>query len=313
MIQINSNHATTMHYWCMFAITVLLSSNHDVAVVTAEGIRTHPLRRAAEQQPPEHRHLTECESFRACYLVNIETRQETKLIPGKSAENTVALDVTNHPRGYSIRCDVTDTSQGELDFIQFLYDDMVHEEFGLPRYMFGDSDMGDWINPVPYLQSCGRKVIQIQGHVWSKKCFDRTFYINMKCSDRDTCPNAITNLILVDTIQRTDIMELTDYSIQSTMPRNQLNIRAVPNDCVPKTTESVKFIFNNNTIVRCEKYIPYALFGDPSPMDRIPDGSHYNAKPISMGTHTITAIPYTGEACSGTKGTAFTRTFTVTA
>lgn len=294
----------------ILATTILLSSH---AVVNSEGIRTNTLRRVEHhpQQDQEQRHLTVCDPFRACYLVNIETRAEAKLIPGKQADNTVSLDLLNNPRGYSVRCDVTDTPTGESDFIQFIYDNMVQEEFGLPRYMNGDSDMGDWINPVPYLQTCGPKVLKIQGHVWSKKCFDRTFNINMKCPDSDTCPNAITNLILVDAVQRTDIMELTDYSIQATMPGNKFNIRAVPNDCVPKTTDSVKFIFDG-AIVRCEKYVPYALYGDPSTTDRIPDGSKYNGKPISIGTHTITAIPYTGEACSGTPGAAFTRTFTVT-
>jgi hypothetical protein len=53
------------------------------------------------------------------------------------------------------------------------------------------------------------------------------------------------------------------------------------------------------------------LYGDPSTTDRIPNGSKYNGRPFSIGTHTITAIPYSGEKCSGTRGTALTRTFTV--
>ena len=257
----------------------------------------------------QRRHLTDCDSLQACYLVNIESRTEIKLVSGKN--NTARLDLKKYPRGYSIRCDVTDTPNGELDFIKFMYQDVVHEEFGLPRFMNGDSNMGDWINPVNYLQSCGRKTVRVQGHVWSKQCFDHTYSIHLTCPSTDTtCPTSITNLILVDAVQRTDIMELTDFSVRSIRNNQKLNIRAVPNDCVPKTTESVQFRFNN-TIIRCEKYVPYALFGDPSTTDRIPNGSKYNGRPISVGTHTITAVPYTGEACTGTKGTPLTRTFTV--
>jgi hypothetical protein len=235
---------TTMYCLYILATTIMFLSSLVVMVTAAtataeaEGSRTN----IASSQPQQHlRHLTECDALRACYLVNIETRNEMKLIPGNQSNNTALLDLSKYPRGYSIRCDVTDTPHGESDFIKFIYDDMEHDEFALPRYMYGDSDMGDWINPVPYLQSCGRKTVRVQGHVWSKQCFDRTYSINMKCPISDTCPAVITNLILVDAVQRTDIMELSDYSIRSTM-------RAVPKECAPKTTESVQFIFDDQIV-----------------------------------------------------------------
>jgi hypothetical protein len=119
------------------------------------------------------RDLTVCDTLKACYLVNIKTRNETLL----DGYDSFTLDPTNEC-GYSIRCDVNGVN--ELDFIKFKYNNTVKEEFGLPRYMFGDAGKGEYINAVDYLSTCGRKSLTVDGHVWSHKCFTKKFNINVK-------------------------------------------------------------------------------------------------------------------------------------
>jgi hypothetical protein len=94
----------------------------------------------------------------------------------------------NNDHGYSIRCDVDGTPGAETNFIKFLYEQNVQDEFGLPRYMNGDSDAGAWINPVSYLETCGRKKLAIEGHVWSKLCFTKEYLTNIQKSDGSCGP-----------------------------------------------------------------------------------------------------------------------------
>ena len=87
--------------------------------------------------------------------------------------------------GYSIRCDVN--GDNELHFIKFFYDGIVQDEFGLPRYMSGDSDSGAFINKADYISTCGLKTIKIEGHVWDSKCFENEFVIDVANSDGTPC------------------------------------------------------------------------------------------------------------------------------
>ena len=130
----------------------------------------------------QSRELTVCDTLDACYLVNIKTRAEVKLDGSDSLE----LDESND-RGYSIRCDVSGNQGAELDFIKFFYDGTTQEEFGEPRYMFGDSDAGAFINPVEYLSTCGTKTVKIEGSVWSNSCFTKEFTIDVTNSGGKPC------------------------------------------------------------------------------------------------------------------------------
>jgi hypothetical protein len=127
------------------------------------------------------RDLTVCDTLKACYFINLQTREETQL----TGNDSFQFDVTNE-HGYSVRCDVSGTN-GESDYIKFIYDGKVQDEFGLPRYMNGDSDAGAWVNPVPYLATCGKKTLKIEGHVWSSLCFEKTYSIEMKYADGQVC------------------------------------------------------------------------------------------------------------------------------
>jgi hypothetical protein len=127
--------------------------------------------------------LPVCDTLQACYLVNLKTRAEFIL----TGIDSYVLDSGND-RGYSIRCDVSGTQGAESDFIKFAYDTVVHDEFGLPRFMGGDSNAGEWVNPVPYLGTCGSKTVRIEGHVWSNMCFSKQYIINVEKADGSCNP-----------------------------------------------------------------------------------------------------------------------------
>ena len=129
------------------------------------------------------RELNVCDTLKACYLVNIKTRNETLL----DGFDSFVIDPTNE-QGYTVRCDVNGVN--ESHFIKFMYNNKVHDEFGQPRYMFGSSDNEKYINKVDYLSTCGRKHLTIEGHVWSKKCFTNEFTINAKNPNGKPCASA---------------------------------------------------------------------------------------------------------------------------
>jgi hypothetical protein len=117
---------------------------------------------------------TKCDTLKACYLINIKTRAEFNL----TGMDSYILDPTND-LGYSIRCDTSGIAGAESDFIKFIYETVVQDEFGLPRYMNGDGNAGEWINPVPYLESCGGKTVRIEGHIWSNICFSKVYSVDV--------------------------------------------------------------------------------------------------------------------------------------
>jgi pectate lyase len=86
---------------------------------------------------------------------------------------------------------------------------------------------------------------------------------------------------------------------RATLPRN-LNIRA---NTSPATVGSVRFGLDGNSRYRTENQAPYALASDD-------DGDYYRWR-TSLGTHTLTARPYTRSNARGTAGTSLTITFTV--
>jgi len=86
----------------------------------------------------------------------------------------------------------------------------------------------------------------------------------------------------------------------ATIGTRNLNIRANTN---PATVGSVRFGLDTNPSHIVENVAPYALAGDTS--------GNYNAWTPTLGSHTVTATPFSGSAASGTAGTALTINFTV--
>ena len=86
----------------------------------------------------------------------------------------------------------------------------------------------------------------------------------------------------------------------ATLPTRRLNIRA---NTSPSTVGSVRFGYDSNASYRTENGNPYSLAGDSS--------GDYSAWTPSLGTHSVTAAPYTQANAGGTRGTAKTQSFTV--
>jgi pectate lyase len=86
----------------------------------------------------------------------------------------------------------------------------------------------------------------------------------------------------------------------ASLPTRNLNIRA---NTSPATVGSVRFGLDGKSNYRTDNRAPYALGGDNS-------GNYYGWRP-SLGTHILTARPYTRSDARGTAGSALTITFTV--
>ena len=91
------------------------------------------------------RDLTQCDTLEGCYLRELETGEDIKLTGHDS------YMIKDGHRGYSIHCDAK--GEGALDLIKFYYPGAdngngVQTEYGLPRWMNGDSGKGDWVNAV---------------------------------------------------------------------------------------------------------------------------------------------------------------------
>ncbi|HEX7900037.1 MAG TPA: DUF5060 domain-containing protein [Planctomycetota bacterium] len=108
----------------------------------------------------------------------------------------------------------------------------------------------------------------------------------------------VSSFTLVNADTDADIGPLTSgQSIDLNAARN-LNIRANASGAA-----SVRFGYDANPNVRVESSPPFALAGDTS-------GNYYAWTP-SVGSHSMTATPFTGSGATGTAGTSMTVSFTV--
>ena len=92
----------------------------------------------------------------------------------------------------------------------------------------------------------------------------------------------------------------------ATLPTRRFNIRANTN---PATVGSVRFGYDSNASYRLENYVPYTFAGDGTNANGSID---YLPWTPTVGTHTVTATPFTKGGAGGTAGTALTVSFTVT-
>ena len=117
---------------------------------------------------------------------------------------------------------------------------------------------------------------------------------------------AVVALVLVNTVDNSDVLTLRNCNLYVDLDIAQTNIRAeVQGDVrsVVFTLESVS-LYDDATIATTttENFAPFALFGDQS--------GDYTAGNLESATnHTLTAIPYTGQDGSGTQGTPLTVSF----
>ncbi|MCB0323945.1 MAG: choice-of-anchor D domain-containing protein, partial [Bdellovibrionales bacterium] len=113
---------------------------------------------------------------------------------------------------------------------------------------------------------------------------------------------SVTGLTLVNAATEQDIGPLSNGAAfaASGLPLSQLNVRAETTGSVG----SVVFAFNGNATFRTESAAPYTLGGDFN-------GDYFDLA-INVGSHTVTATPYSGSSGSGTAGVPFTVTFSIT-
>ena len=113
---------------------------------------------------------------------------------------------------------------------------------------------------------------------------------------------SVTGLVLVnaDTDQDIGPLRSGDTIDLGALSTANLNVRA---ETSPSTVGSVRFAYDGNSNFRTETTPPYALAGDTG-------GDYWNWTP-TVGSHSLTATPYSGSGGSGTAGNALTITFTV--
>jgi hypothetical protein len=123
----------------------------------------------------------------------------------------------------------------------------------------------------------------------------------------NTTGQTVTTFTLINADNNQDIRTLTNGDVldYSKLPTRNLNIRANTN---PTTVGSV--VFSHNGKLKNENAGPYALAGD----NVTSSGVNYNAlnPALAVGSHTLTATPFTSANGGGTRGNALTVSFSVT-
>jgi len=110
---------------------------------------------------------------------------------------------------------------------------------------------------------------------------------------------AVSSLTLVNADTDADIINLSDGYVLDLSVYPRVNVRAN----VSGQVESVRFGFDGNANYRTENGPPYA----PGPNN----GGLYDPWVLSLGTHTLSATPYSADNASGTAGAALTVQFSV--
>jgi predicted extracellular nuclease len=114
---------------------------------------------------------------------------------------------------------------------------------------------------------------------------------------------AVLTFTLVNADTDTDIGPLADGDIidLSTLPTANLSVRA--NTLPADASGSVRFGLDTDSNFRTDNNAPFTL-GNGS-------GGNYSPVTLTIGSHTLTATPYTGNNANGTAGTPLTITFEV--
>jgi hypothetical protein len=139
----------------------------------------------------------------------------------------------------------------------------------------------------------------------------------------------VTSFTLVDSAAPNTTYELATFSNTYTLDHRAVhncnyNIRVNVQDCEFKVDSVLiqwdldvpKKGLNYGNLTYCEEYTPYAVFGDGqrgTPKDLGPYSPLFNDATLFLGTHTLTATPFSGSLCNGTAGIPLNATVTVVA
>jgi hypothetical protein len=127
------------------------------------------------------------------------------------------------------------------------------------------------------------------------------------CGD---CPGKITGFTVI--VGQDEQGPLSNFDFPELAPGVPINIRADFEECEkgPGIT-SVQFYLDGVKGL-CEEWTPYALFGDENPNG--PDlgdlGNFYSAF-VNPGVHSLLAVPFDGDHCTGTSGCPLVEQFEV--
>jgi hypothetical protein len=119
-----------------------------------------------------------------------------------------------------------------------------------------------------------------------------------------TFKGAVTALELYDADKDTKIMDLVNGTVVNLasipgMKKPSFNINAAYSDAVRSTV-----FWYNSAKYRTDGVAPYAFCGN----DR---SNFFSCDKLGCGTHTVTAVPYSGDAGQGEAGKAYTATFSI--
>jgi hypothetical protein len=112
----------------------------------------------------------------------------------------------------------------------------------------------------------------------------------------------VTGFTLVNANSDSDILTISNGSSFSlAQVGSALNIRTNTAGTIGSV---VMKLTGAKAVTATESVAPYALFGD--------DRGNYNVGSLPAGSYTLSATPYSSSGGSGTAGTTFTISFTVT-
>jgi len=217
----------------------------------------------------------------------------------------------------NVRADFQECAEGGIESVQFFLDGVETRcEDYTPYSLFGDENPGGpdlgaigpfydgFISPgvhtilaIPYSKP-GCK---------GKPGCEREVHFEVDCAD---CPGKITGFTLIDAKADTEIMPLDDFNIAQ-FSTQMLNIRADFEECASRGIESVQF-FLDGVNFRCEDYTPYSLAGDENPDEPDLGGlARIPTMPITVGSHTVVAVPFSAKGCTGNRGCSLSQTFAI--
>ncbi len=112
---------------------------------------------------------------------------------------------------------------------------------------------------------------------------------------------SVTTLVLVNADTNQDIGPMSNGMTINLAVTPNISVRA---ETAPNPVGSVRFSYDGNSNLRTENGPPYTVNGDTG-------GVSYTAWPLSPGTHTLGATPFTQSSAGGSAGTPLTVVFTV--
>lgn len=232
-------------------------------------------------------------------LINAETDQPIAgfdpLIDG------TVLNLASLPtRQLSIRAN---PSAGTIGSVEFTLDGSPYSVENAAPYLLAGNNGSDYL---PWIPSVGVHTLTATPYSGGNAAgtAGSSLTITFTVNDPTTSSISVQTFTLIDAntdqaIAGFDPLPNNAILDLATLPTRNLNIRA---NTSPASVGSVAFTYDRHTF-NIEGTPPYALAGDT--------GGNYAAWTPTLGGHTLTALPYSGNNAGGNVGTGLTQQFTV--